>query len=253
MARSFSLLLAATVAVAGYAEEPACRPDGLLLFPAPGSVVPTNVQWILEGVGKEQTRVSDLVGTQGVSLLADDGTAIPLKVERGWVSQAMRVAVKPRAPKPLAPDTRYTLVLGPGLAGATALNDLQAATRPTWTTASGPDRDAPRYRSRPAVSEGRYTAGPKEPLVRQLRIRVAVEEKGPSYFVVSMQRMRGSAVRQQYPVAVEGDSIIIGHDACGGTFGFEDGRAYRQPRGLGAEARAVRHSSSSRRALERNP
>lgn len=215
------------LATAGAAEEPPCRPDGLLLFPAPGAVVPTNVQWILEGVGAEQTRVSDLVGTQALSLLAADGTSIALKVERGWVSQAKRVAVRLKAATALAADTRYTLTAGSALAGAVFLNELQGVARPSWTTSSKVDRDIPRYRSKPAVSEGWYAAGPEETLVRKLRLRVAIDEKAPAYFLVSMQRMRGSAVRQQYPVPLEGDSIIIGHDACGGSFGFEDGRAYR--------------------------
>jgi hypothetical protein len=219
------LLLGLAVAITGRAAEPDCRPDGLLLFPAPGAVVPTNVQWILEGVGAEQTRVSDLVGAQGLTLLADDGSSVPLKVERGWVSQAKRVAVRLKASKALSPDSRYTLVLGSSLGGAVFLNELQGESRPTWRTASTADRDAPKYRSKPAVSEGWYSAGPT--LVRQLRLRVAVEEKGSAYFVVTMQRMRGSSVRQQYPVPLVGESIIIGHDACGGSFGFEDGRAYR--------------------------
>ena len=60
-----------------------------------------------------------------------------------------------------------------------------------------------------------------------MRLRTLVEESSPACFLVSMQRAHGGSARQQYPVALEGDTFTIGHDACSGNFGFDDGRAYK--------------------------
>jgi hypothetical protein len=223
----FVMVLVARVA---HAAEPSCQPDGLLVFPAPGSVVPTNVSFVLEGVGEEQTRVADLVGSDGVQLVPNrkDGGAVPVKVEKGWVSQMKRVAVKLKPTRALAPETDYTLIFGRSLGRVVVINDALGDNGLQWTTAGGPDREQPKYRSKPAVSEGRYVKDEKgEALIRQLTIRSEVEETGPAYYLISMQRSRGSSVRQQYPVPLTGNSTVIGHDACSGTFGLEDGRAYK--------------------------
>ncbi len=212
------------------AEPSACRTDGVLIFPQPGSVVPTNVQWILEGVGSQQTNVADLVGNDVVTLVPSgkDTTPITLKVEKGWVSQMKRVAVRLRSPRPLSPETTYTLHFGKPLASATLLGDPLGNGTIRWTTASGPDRDLPRYREKPAVTEGNYAKSEKDGAVqRQLTLRTNVDESGPAYLLISMQRLRGSSVKQQYPVPITGATTVIGHDACSGTFGFEDGRAYK--------------------------
>ncbi len=224
------VIVALLVVGSARADEPTCRPDGLLVFPAPGSVVPTNVVFLLEGVGEEQTRVAELVGSDSVALVPTrkDGAAVPVKVEKGWISQMKRVAVKLKPAKALAPETEYTLTFGRGLGRVVVLNDALGDDQLQWTTASGADREQPKYRSKPAVSEGRYVKNDKgEAIVRQLTIRSEVEEIGPAYFVISMQRSRGSSVKQQYPVPLTGTTTVIGHDACSGTFGLEDGRAYK--------------------------
>ena len=48
-----------------------------------------------------------------------------------------------------------------------------------------------------------------------------------TWLLVSMQRARGVASKQQYLVPVDGEWAIVGHDACSGSFGFDDGRAYK--------------------------
>lgn len=30
-----------------------------------------------------------------------------------------------------------------------------------------------------------------------------------------------------YPVSLNGGELLVGHDGCSGSFGFDDGRAYR--------------------------
>jgi hypothetical protein len=210
------------------AADPTCVADGVALFPVPGSVVPVNVQWLLEGEGAEQARVSELVGNDAVALIERDGsTAVQVKVEKGWVSQVKRVAVRLKPARALKPDTTYTLAFGKALAGAHLLNDTLGDGTLQWTTGPGPDKDAPRYRSKPAVAEGRYVPGDPDPVLRQLRLRLEVEDKSSTYLLITLQRMRGSTLKQQYPVPVDGDSALMGHDGCSGTFGWEDGRAYR--------------------------
>ena len=64
-------------------------------------------------------------------------------------------------------------------------------------------------------------------MTRWLKLRTAVEDDSPVYFLVTLQRSRGSAAVQQYPVPIEGGYLQLGHDPCSGAFGFDDGRAYK--------------------------
>lgn len=218
------LTLAASAALAG---EP-CIEDGVLVFPAPGAVVPTNVQFFLEGAGAEQTRVSDLVTSKdAIVLTSAHDEPIQVKAEKGFLSQMKRVAVRLKPMKPLKPDTEYKLELGKTLSSARVINDALGDNSIRWTTGPGADKAAPKFISKPAVSEGFYRKNDKEGLVRYLKIRTVIEETAPSYLLVTMQRVRGSSVRQQYPVPIDGDAAMVGHDGCSGTFGFDDGRAYK--------------------------
>jgi hypothetical protein len=212
-------------AARGWAAD-ACEKTGLLLFPAPGAVVPTNAQFIIEGAGDAQALVQGLLTTEGIAMIADGKDAIAVKAEKGFVSQMNRVAIRLRPLKPLEPSVEYTLALPKELAGVHLLNDRLGDGTLRWLAGTGPDKKAPRFKQRPASSEGFYVQN-KAGLLRQLKLRVLVEESGPAWLLVSMQRARGGSTKQQYPVPLEGDSFIIGHDACSGSFGFDDGRAYK--------------------------
>lgn len=204
----------------------ACEADGVLVFPSPGAVVPVNVELILEGVGAEQSRVSELAGTDRL-LLVGRGDEVPVKVERGWISPMHRVAVKLKPRRALKPNLEYTLSVDKGLPQVRLLNDLLGDNAFRWTAGTGPDRAAPRYVSKPGVAEGFYDKAKDGALTRWLKLRAAVEDDSPVYFLVTLQRSRGSAATQQYPVPVEGGYLQVGHDACSGAFGFDDGRAYK--------------------------
>lgn len=217
-------LLAAVLAAPAHA---ACSKDGLLVFPAPGAVVPTNVQFILEGVGEEQSRVAELAGTDAIALMAPGEDAVQVKAERGWVSQEKRIAVRLKPKKPLKPNTGYTLALGPGFASARVINDALGDNSLRWTTGPGPDKVPPKFRTRPSVAEGFYVEDPQAGLTRQLKLRCLVDDVSPVYLLITMQRARGSQVKQVYPVPLDGSSLLVGHDGCSGSFGFDDGRAYR--------------------------
>lgn len=201
-----------------------CHPDGLALFPAPGAVVATNVQFLLEGVGAEQERVTRLLAEGALALVAKDRPPVEVRAEKGWVSQRGRVAIRLRPMRSLEPKTEYALALPPFMAGARLLDDRLGDGSLRWLTAAAPDLKAPRYRAKPAASEGFYEGGGA---VRRLKLRAVVEERGPAWLLVSLARARGGSAQQQYPVPLEGDTLVIGHDACSGSFGFEDGRAYR--------------------------
>lgn len=217
-----SLLLAAVAAAA-----PPCVRDGVILFPAPGSVVPTNVQFILEGVGESQERVQALLTADAIALVAKDGAAVQVKAEKGWLSQMSRVAVRLKPLRPLEPNTQYTLALPTAMAGARIINDVWGDGALTWTTGAGLDKKPPRFKQKPASSEGFYEKSKDGALTRKLKLRAVVEDSGLAYLVVTMQRARGSSAIQQYPVPLEGESLQLGHDACSGNFGFDDGRAYK--------------------------
>jgi len=187
--------------------------------------VPTNVQFVLEGVLKEQERVTALIGNPELALLGK-GEAIPVAVEKGWVSTMNRVAVRLKPKKPLEPNTEYTLTLGRVMPKVTLLNDAFGDNTPRWRTGAAADTTPPRFIVRPAVSEGSYLRT-KQGLTRFLKLRTQVSEVGPTYLVVAMTRARGTASKQQYLLPLDGENALLGHDACSGAFGFDDGRAYR--------------------------
>ncbi|MEW5738851.1 MAG: Ig-like domain-containing protein [Myxococcota bacterium] len=219
-----SLVLAALAAGPAYA---ACRADGLIVFPAPGGVVPTNVQFILEGVGAEQSRIADLAGTDAIALTAPGEDAVQVRAERGWVSQEKRIAIRLKPKKPLKPNTEYTLQLGAAFAGVPVINDALGDNSLRWTTGPNLDKAPPKFRTRPSVAEGFYVQDKDGGLTRLLKLRSTVDDVSPVYLLITMQRVSGSQVKQVYPVPLDGGELKVGHDACSGTFGFDDGRAYR--------------------------
>lgn len=228
VARRRPLLLLALLSssAAALAAEP-CAKDGLILFPSPGAVVPTNVQFLLEGVGAAQALAQELVSAQAIALVTKDGAAVQVKAEKGFLSPMNRVAVRLRPLKALEPNTEYSLALPTTMAGLRIINDTWGDGTLRWTTGAGLDQKAPRFKQKPASSEGFYVKGKDGALTRKLRLRAIVDEVGSNYVVVSMQRARGSSAKQQYPVPFEADLLHLGHDACSGNFGFDDGRAYK--------------------------
>ncbi|MDP1828787.1 MAG: hypothetical protein Q8L48_36340 [Archangium sp.] len=220
-----ALLVVALLSLAASGAEP-CAKDGVLLFPAPGAVVPTNVQFIIQGTGEAQAKVQGLLQSNAIALVAAGKDAIPVKAEKGFVSQVSRVAIRLRPLKPLEPNVEYSLALPPELAGVRLLNDQLGDGSLRWLAGVGPDKRSPKYKERPSSSEGFYEQDKAGGLTRKLRLRALIEESSPAWLLVSMQRARGGSARQQFPVALEGDTFTIGHDACSGNFGFDDGRAY---------------------------
>lgn len=225
MQRFFLVLAAVATAATAHAGEK-CEKDGILLFPAPGAVVPTNVQFIIEGAGAAQDLVQGLLTTEGIALVAEGHDPVPLKAEKGFVSQMARVAIRLRPLKTLEANVEYALLLPTTMAGVRLLNDRLGDGSLRWLAGTGADKKSPKYKQRPASSEGFYVQSP-EGLRRQLKLRALVDESSPAWLLVSMQRARGSSSKQQYPVPLEGDALLIGHDACSGNFGFDDGRAYK--------------------------
>ncbi len=224
---------------------------GLYVFPTPGAVIPTNTTFILEGAGPEAERVAKLAGRTDLILKSkDDEVAVTVGRREGidfWKSAMNRVAVVLTLPpkKPLRPNEQYTLLIDKVLPGYQVLNEAGLDTL-TWTTggdnkqhdprevrdaaelarASGVDKLPPKYQVKPAVEEGFYKKE-GDGLIRYLKMRVTLAEEAPAYFVITMNRARGNAPPQKYPVPINGGEAILGHDACSGSFTFEDGRAYK--------------------------
>lgn len=206
-----------------FCAHAACSRDGLLAFPTPGSVVPLNVRFILEGAGKEQERVAALVSGEPLVLKALDDV-VTVKVSKGWVSAMGRTAVTLTPTGPLKPSRSYALMVDKRLPGYRLLNE--GADTLTWRTGVAEDKTAPKYQVKPAVTEGMYHKD-SEGVARYLTLRTQLSEDGPAYVVVSMQRVRGSSVKQVYAVPLQGGEGRLGHDACSGSFSFDDGRAYK--------------------------
>lgn len=214
-----SLCLLASPSFAG--EPGPCLDRGIRFFPAPGSVVPTNARFLLEGIGPEQEAVWALIG-QELTLHAADDT-ITVKVLKGWRSKAGRVAVllKPRAI--LKGNRTYRLELGK-LAG---LERINGRTGVEWSTGGTPDTAGPKWEERPNVAEGRSLEHGGGKGTRLLRLRMRAEEECPGYLVLTLRRARGATGSQTYWTPIQGEEAWIGHDACSGSFTFDDGRAYR--------------------------
>jgi hypothetical protein len=225
MKRWAALLVVLTVQQVSWAAG-SCAKDGILLFPSPGAVVPTNVQFILEGTGQTQALVHELLSNEAIALIGPGVAAIPVKAEKGFVSQMSRVAVRLRPLKSLEPNVEYALALPRSMTGVRLLNDRLGDGSLRWQAGTGPDKKAPKYKQKPASSEGFYVRN-EAGLRRQLRLRTVVEDSGLPWFVVTLQRMRGGSAKQVYAVPLEGEAVTIGHDECSGSFGFDDGRAYR--------------------------
>lgn len=224
--RSFlSYTLIASSAVA-WSAAPPCK-DGVSLFPAPGSVVPTNTQFIIEGVGAAQDKVRSLLESNGLALVAPGYDTVAVKAEKGFISMHSRVAVRLRPLQTLQPHVKYTLALPAALTGARLLNDSSTDGQLRWLTAAGPDTQAPVFRTRPSSSEGLYRKGVDGKVTTQLRLRATIDEQSMAWALVTLERARGSSARQQYPVPLDGNSFLIGHDGCSGSFGFDEGRAYK--------------------------
>jgi hypothetical protein len=219
----FCSLMLSLVSTAVFAQGH-CE-DGVRLFPAPGATVPTNVQFVLEGVLGEQERVTKLLTDSNLALLGG-GEPIAVTVERAWTSTMNRVAVKLKPNRALQPNTEYTLTIDRALPRVKLLNDTWGDNTARWRTGPGADTTAPKFTTRPAVSEGFYQRT-RDGLTRTLKLRTQVNDLGATYLLISMQRARGVASKQQYLVPVDGEWAIVGHDPCSGSFGFDDGRAYK--------------------------
>jgi len=188
-----------------------CKADGLDFFPSAGSVVPTNVIFLMEGFGTEQAYVQSLVGQQLIFKATDD--IVTAKVLSGYHSEMNRVSVKIEPNHSLRPNKRYTMI-------------LEGRDSPSWESGGGPDDRAPNWLRRPAVAEGQYLyQGGK--LTRFVRLEMQFEEQSPVYLVVTLERARASTAQQTYIVPVRDGKATLGHDACSGGFVLEDGKAYK--------------------------
>jgi len=223
-----ALLALATAPVPASAEEvntesADCTAHGITLYPPPGSVIPTNSRFLLEGVGVEVRRVQALEGDT-VTLRAGDD-AVPFSVQFAWRSGMNRVAMHLRPRSLLKANRTYTMALRQKLPSFHFLDGRDSD--PVFATGKGPDDQKPEWRSFPTVGEGIYRKWDDTHFTRFLRFNLRLEEISPAYVVLKMQRARGSLVKQTYFVPVLDDQALVGHDPCSGRFTFEDGRAYR--------------------------
>jgi hypothetical protein len=217
------LLLLSAVPAAARAEAK-CASEGIQIFPLPGSVIPTNAQLILEGIGPDKDRVQQL-GRYKLLLVSDDDK-VTVKVKQSWKSAMNRSAVLLRPNAILKSNRVYRLALDDALPNFTLLGVPAPHDLPSWRTGKGPDDKAPKWTSKPAVSEGEHQVVEGQ-LIRNVKVRMTMDDVSPSYLVLSIRRVRGSTAVQTYFVPIQGGVAVAGHDACSGAFTFEDAKAYR--------------------------
>ena len=208
------------------AESPDCAAHGITLYPPPGSVIPTNSRFLLEGVGVEVRRVQALEGDTLTLRAGDD--AVPFSVQFAWRSGMNRVAMLLRPRSLLKANRTYTMPLRQKLPNFRFLGGSDA--EPVYSIGKGSDDQKPEWRSAPTVGEGIYRKWDDTRFTRFtrfLRFNLKLQEVSPAYVVLHLQRARGSLVKQTYFVPVLDDQALVGHDPCSGRFTFEDGRAYR--------------------------
>jgi hypothetical protein len=201
-----------------------CLGDGVQLFPRPGATLPTNTRLLLEGIGTARDLVAGLPGK--VMRLQTDGHEVRAKAQRGWSSELGRVTVVLKLDGPLLPDKLYTLRLDDALPDSVLLLNGVGARMPEWRSGKGPDKTAPSWSKRPAVSEGLFRKSP-EGTTRYVRLTLSAREESPMYMVVTLSRKRSGAPAQHYVLPVVNSSALLGHEPCSGAFAFEDGKSYR--------------------------
>jgi hypothetical protein len=201
----------------------ACPPDGVRLFPAPGSVVPTNSRFVLEGLGVFGPKVAGLPGR--VLRLQTSGHEVRVTIQRGWTSALGRSAVILKPEGTLKPGLEYTLRLDDVLPDARLVNG-QGSEAPMWRSGRGPDQARPQWIKQPSVSEGMFHRTP-EGTERFAKLRMSLGEDSPSYVVVTLSRRGEDMAPQHYFTPLHDGVALVGHDACGGGFTLEDGKSYR--------------------------
>lgn len=209
---------------AGATAHAECDRDGLRLFPSPGSIIPTNSRFLLEGFGAQQAPVVALTN-KTLTLQSADGDQVPVQVQRGWTSNVNRVAVVLRPLRELRPSKEYQLVLPGKLHNAKLVNQVSDKGA-SWRTGRSRDDRAPSWEERPSVSEGEYSFRGRE-LSRYIKLRMAINEDSPAFLVLTMRRVRGAVSKQEYFVPINGSEAVIGHDSCSGSFAFEEGGSYK--------------------------
>ncbi|EPX61242.1 hypothetical protein D187_001025 [Cystobacter fuscus DSM 2262] len=204
----------------------ACPADGVQLFPAPGSVVPTNTRLLLEGVGSLSEKVGALPGR--VLRMQTEGHEVEVRVQRGWTSTLGRTLVILRLSGPLKPGLVYTLRLDDVLPGVKVLNSMMGHSRPEWNSGRGQDLARPRWLKRPVVSEGIFRRT-REGSERFVKLRMSLSEDSPAYAQVTLSRSKDkdNMAPQHYVLPLHDGVALLGHGACGGAFALEDGKSYR--------------------------
>lgn len=198
-----------------------CEREGAKLFPAPHSVVPTNVRFLLEGIGKDQERVSKLVGRTLVMTSGEDKVSV--QVRPGYRSEAGRVTVWLVPSVELSPGRQWGLGLMDALEGVELLNwGGSDVLYPQWRVADRADSKPPAFKSPPAASTAFNRGG-----ARGVKFRFVLQEESPTFLLATLRRAKGSAAIQRYPVMVNASEVVLGHDACSGGFTWDEGRAYR--------------------------
>lgn len=205
--------LLALLCLAPVAARADCAASGWHVFPPPGSTVPTNARFVVQGFASSQAAVKSLA-TRHPRLVADTGEQLPLKVltvnEGGFELTQAVLAAKGA----LTPGVRYTLRFDDDTFS------LRRGVSASWVVGAGADFEPPRWQAAPSAKPGERKEMGCGPSVHA-RLELAVEDAGP--VLVRAVVKRDGEVKEFLLEREDDGSLRVGHGMCSGAFQLGDG------------------------------
>lgn len=193
------------------AAQAMCAMSAWDVFPAPGSKVPKNSRFVVEGYGSAQSAVVS-IATRKPRLVSAKGAQVPLKVVVINVGEKdiTQAVLEPTAP--LIEGTRSTLKFE---TDSKTRFELDENVRPSWMV--GPaDVEPPRWTKAPEAQPGVIELFGCGPAV-EARVNVAIEDAAAILVRAKVTRTDGSSKHYLLPATKNG-VLEIGHGMCSGAF-----------------------------------
>ncbi len=207
-----------------------CPPEGLRVWPAPGSVVPPNAVFLLEGRGEAAALVASLDQRHPALIAVREGTLLDVAAREQTLPEWAQSLLQPR--EKLLPAHEYLLRLH-GL-GATepkrfhpTIPTPSGGQRLQWRIGDQPDEQAPRWEAPPRVlSTRREEGGPHT--VSVVRVAVTARDEGEHllYRVRLRERGKGKGWQSWWLAAPEDGVLEVGRGRCGGPVTLSPGHHY---------------------------
>ena len=231
MRQSLVLLSFAAVFLATAAVHAECNEAGLRAWPEPGTVVPPNVHFVVEGVGVTSDLVATLDKSHPAIITIKDGLRFLVTSITDGDEKIAQAVLVPE--KPLRGAHEYLVRFhgtGPGEPKEyhPTVTQKGKQVRMQWRVGETPDTKAPTWTETPRVlSSKRDERG--DGVETFVRIAVsAKDERGMLLYRVRIrERGKGKAWRSWFLRApAGGQSLVVGRGKCSGPFELFPGRRY---------------------------